>query len=118
MKKLYHATYNAYLPDILRKGLGGVSHINWLASTGDVCLAEDPYEAASYPEVAIDEGLVPEEVWNSGITVLEVDVSDIAHLLRPDPNLRPDEQLDNPAWVYDGVIPSDKLQIYEQIYDY
>tara|TARA_Y100001935_G_scaffold251806_1_gene254503 strand:+ start:763 stop:1122 length:360 start_codon:yes stop_codon:yes gene_type:complete len=115
---LYHATFNVYLPDILRNGLGGVEHKNWEMSTGDVCLAVDPYDAAAYCEVADEEDLVTDDVYYSGITVLAVDVTDIDHLLVPDPNLRVDEMEENPAWVYDGIIPPDKLEIYMEINDY
>lgn len=116
--KLYHATYMYYLPQILMRGLGGVQHKNWPDSTDDVCLALDPDDASAYAETAIDEELVPYYVWNSGIVVLEINVEGLEAAISPDPNLRWDELEEFPAWVYPGIIPPHRINMYSTDFDY
>lgn len=107
----YHATYAEYLPSILRGGLGGVSHKNWHCSTGDVCLAPDPDEAASYAEVAPEEGLVPSSVENSGIIILRVDTWGLK--LEYDPNIDLDS-CDRACMIHRDIISPDRLVVYEE----
>lgn len=104
---LYHATFEAYLADILRWGLGG--HPAGIApnypgsQAGWVYLARCPEVARSYAE-SCDS--VP-EAWLEHIVVLEVSVpAQEAQALIPDPNVRlePDELAQTLA--YPGVLPA------------
>jgi len=104
---LYHATYAAYYPSIMRNGLGGVTHHNWYCSTDVVCLAPSDEIALSYAECAPDEGMTPDHIWNSGIVILCVDVDGL--LLQDDPNI---DDEDDPCLIYDGVIPPSRLSFH------
>lgn len=104
---LFHATYKEYYLSIIEEGLGGVDHRNWDCSTGVVCLAPSDCIALSYAEVAGDEYLVPDEVFESGIVVLRVDVSGM--ILEEDPNI---DDGDDPCLIYDGIIPPSRLAFH------
>ena len=73
---LYHATFNAYLDDILQKGLLADSpNCNWEGlSRKVVCLCTDPDDAISFCEAADSVG---DDVYYSGIVVLEINVEDL-----------------------------------------
>lgn len=112
---LYHATYVAYLPSILSKGLGGVTHRNWSVSTGDVCLTSDPENAIAYAEIVYEaEAGLSEEVFHSGIALLQVDVKGLR--LYPDINIIHDEGEDPSIhFVVRGIIPPARLRLLRVI---
>lgn len=94
---MYHATFGAYLPQILANGIMPGQHKNWTDSSGQhVYLAYDADVAASFCECA-DE--VPDEIYDSGIVVLSVNVDGLC--LYHDPNIR---SADNECAIYAGII--------------
>lgn len=111
---LYHATYVAYLPSILQNGLGAATHRNWTDSTGDVCLTSEPDNAISYAEIAIEEELVPEEIFNSGIALLEINVSGFN--LYPDENVLHDDGEDSSIhFVVKEIVSPNRLRLVKVI---
>lgn len=102
---MYHATYKEYLPSILKTGLGGArTHPNWVQSKeGIVYLSSDKDCALAMAEVA---ELVPDEVYNSGIVILEVDCTGLK--LTQDRNVICDEPV---YFEFEGVITPDRLKI-------
>lgn len=94
--KLYHATYKAYLPSILRHGLGAKDKMqtNWSESYSFnqglshdcVYLATDKEVAISFAEI-VDEDHISDEVYYSGIVVLEIQLQNLdVSLFQQDPN--------------------------------
>ena len=105
----YHCTFNAYLPSILREGLGDSPHRNWDFSTGDVCLHIYPSTAESFCESAEE---VSDEVFDSGIVILEIDMTGLEDLLDYDPNLTDNYHYsgyDTNAFVYSDIIPPERI---------
>ena len=102
---LYHATFRAYLPSILSRGLGATQHKSWTESAdGVVCLADDEDLAESFAECA--DAVAP-EVYASGIAVLEVDVRNLD--IKPDRNII--HEGDIHEWEYTGVIAPCNLKV-------
>lgn len=98
---LYHATFQSHVPDILKHGLGTTRFQNWTDSIpGVVCLAEDPWVAISFCETC--EAVSEEEIVCFGV---EKEV--VQDLLKPDPNIRSDE--DSGCYIYPGVITPEHL---------
>lgn len=108
--KLYHATYKARIESIKQFGLGAKQFKNWnISEDGKVYFAIDPYVAESYCEVAED---VEEDVYNSGIVILEVDSSNLdQRLFCRDGNQR-DENCSTIA--YRGIIPYKWLRVWNE----
>lgn len=102
---LYHATYKAHLPSILKNGLGGVpTHKNWDQSRdGIVYLSSDKDCALDMAESA---ELVTENVFKTGIVLLEVDCTGLK--LTKDRNIACDEPV---YFEFEGVITPDRLKI-------
>ena len=102
---LYHATFRAYLPSIMTDGLGAVQHKSWVGSADAiVCLADDPDRAASFAECA---DAISDEVYNSGVVVLEADVRNLD--IQPDRNIV--HGYDIHEWEYAGVISPCNLKV-------
>lgn len=108
---LYHATYKAYLDSIMRYGLGAkIPHKNWEDSRpGHVYLTKDVECAIDMAESA---ELVPAQVYDSGIVVLEVFCDGLP--LHRDQNFA-DADLDETYYgIYfelKGIIPPARLEI-------
>ena len=113
--KLYHATYQKYLPNILRCGL----------------VPREPYETSSYEGqtyqhgvyLAYDENVaedfancadnIPNEI-SDHVVVLEIDATKLnPDKIHADENVLPDE--DDPDKIisvcYDGVIPPEAISV-------
>jgi hypothetical protein len=107
----YHCTFNAYLAEILTYGLKrNIGHRNWDFSSGDICLHSYPCHAESYCETAED---TPEHVFNSGIVVLEIDLTGWEDQLEHDPHI--DYDADSEAYIFTGdVIPPSRISIYRE----
>jgi len=108
---LYHATYRVNVNSIFQQGLIPRYICVWKECENGVYLANDPYEAASYPEIADENEDIPDE-WLENIAVLQIDTMylDIA-LLERDPH-RIWEKTENPTcWIYRGSIPSEALTL-------
>jgi hypothetical protein len=79
-----------------------------------VCLHIDPGGAEGYCETAEE---VPDEVFDSGIVVLEVDMSGLEEYLDYDPNIQDSYHhrgIDAHHFVYEGVIPPERLRIHSE----
>lgn len=73
MKKYYHASFNCYKDSILKDGLklpNGKSNFGMYIGEY-IFLAKYPEQAESYAE-CVDEDIVPDEVYNSGICIFEI----------------------------------------------
>lgn len=103
---LYHATYVAYLPSIMKLGLGAVQKKNWCFSKhGTVYLCTDPFMAISFCEAAEE---VKNEVYDSGIVLLSIDESRLTLPLISDENIKDGSYT---CFEYHGVIPAEFLRI-------
>lgn len=101
---LYHATFGAYIPDIMEKGLVPDAHSNWdKKENGFVYLTNDIDAAIEFCECAED---VPDEVYHSGIYCFGVNrlLLDEAALIS-DPNIDLDMDSDMKCYAYKGEIP-------------
>ena len=110
--KLYHATYNYYLPKIKEFGLDTRnSDKMWSDSKpGIVYLSDDPYVAESYAEIS---EMVSDEVYDSGIVILEISTKDIdVNRLEKDSNVRME---DSHTYEYHGEIPWENINIFGSI---
>lgn len=109
MAVLYHATFQARLPSIKQFGLGAKQFKNWsISKDGKVCFAMDPYVAEPYCEAAED---VDEDVYNSGIVILEVDSSKLdQRLFCRDEN----QKEENGTVAYNGIIPYEWLCVWNE----
>lgn len=107
---MFHATYLAYLPEILKHGLIPGVNRNWSYSQNYVYLTTDPKEAVDFAVVATEEGFVDEDVYLSGIVLLEVKV-DVANLSF-DPNCD-DEENPDIFFRHSGPIPPSKIRVVE-----
>ena len=105
-KWLYHATFRTNLKSIKELGLGAKQRKNWEISRDNVvCFASDPDIANDFCECAED---VSDSVFNSGIIVLAVKVSDLnLKLLSRDKNILDDSN----CFVYKGIIDANKLYV-------
>ena len=104
---LYHATYQAHLPSIMAYGLGARQLKNWDESVdGVVCLAETAEQAESFAESSNE---TPSDVYDSGIVILQVDVSNLA--LLPDRNIIPPENGNITCWEYSGTLAPSRLTV-------
>ena len=107
---LYHATYNAYLDDILEQGLLANSpNCNWEGlSRKVVCLCADEEDAISFCESADS---VDDDIYYSGIVVIESDANDLDQdLLFADSNVS-DE--DAGCFEYLGDISANYLRVLD-----
>lgn len=108
--KLYHATFESYLPGIRDQGLVPDAKKNWAdCAAGFVYLSNDMSGAVSFCEAAED---VPSDVSDSGICCFEVDTKVLDRsCLATDPNIlwEPDE--DPWCFVYAGRIPYNALRL-------
>ena len=108
---LYHATFQAYLPSIMEKGLLPNQQKNLEdCEPGFVYLAKDMDAAISYCEVA--EDTYESSVSESGICCFEISTEniDIKKLVK-DPNILEDPDEDNGCYAYAGEIPSRHLRL-------
>lgn len=104
---LYHATYEPYLKNIMKYGLGGAPDIkpNWGDSKqGVVYLAYDPNVAESYAETAEE---IPEDYLDQ-IIILKIDINqlDKQKLTRDENVIDGGDTLE-----YHGVIPPSAIRI-------
>lgn len=103
---------------ILEHGLNpsiGKNHKNWQFSKNNlVCLAFDGDIAEDFCE---SNNAVPDEIYNSGIVLFEVDVSGLELFYDPNINREDDGILLDIALVYEGIISPDRLEIVEEYND-
>lgn len=103
--KMYHATFEAFMPSIQEKGLTINNPDNWDGDIvpGAVYLATNPDIAESYAE----EANVDDDVYDSGIVILEIDTSklDISKF-GPDENVVLDEDEIPETFAYYDNIPA------------
>lgn len=115
---MYHATFGCYKDSILEHGLNpsiGKNHKNWQFSKNNlVCLAFDGDIAEDFCE---SNNTVPDEIYNSGIVLFEVDVSGLELFYDPNINREDDGVLLDIALVYEGIISPDRLEIVEEYND-
>lgn len=105
----YHATWEPFVPSILKHGLGGaVPFRNYSDSESRyVYLSTCPSFAESMVEAAdIGYEMFGEDV---EIIILEVDVD--PNQLSLDPNLHDNDGI---SLVYEGIIPTNRLTLYEE----
>lgn len=105
---LYHATYAEYLPSILKQGLIPDLHRSYAGSdtAGLVFFSYDQDHAVAYAEAA-DE--VSDDVYNSGIVVLEIDSAVLdGSLYVEDPN-EMDADVAGLNLAYAGCVPVDAI---------
>ncbi len=97
IKDLFHATFEPYVHDILKYGLGSKQHKNWEDSKeGVVYLADDPHVAESFAETS---ETVPDDFLDQ-IVVFKIDSSKLdRNLLFADSNNQ-----DSGTYEYHGVI--------------
>lgn len=114
-EKLYHATYKQFLNSIRANGLGKTERKMWSDSRpGVVYLADDPWVAESYAEIAewLDE-ITDSEEYLDNIIILEIDTNKLdSSKLRVDENVLLDEGEENSTWEYHGIIPWDACKIF------
>lgn len=105
---LYHATYAAYLPSILEKGLGAETPCkNWSDSKpGHVYLATDKEYARDFAEAA---ELVSDEVYDTGIVVFKVNCDGLD--LKPDSCVLRDPGEEVQSFEFEGIVPPERLEI-------
>ena len=113
---MYHATFGCYKDSILKYGLNpaiGRTHKNWEFSEDNlVCLAFDGDVAEDFCE---SNDTVPDEVYDSGIVLFEVDISGLELFYDPNVNeINEDGSLYDIALVYEGVISPDRLEIIDE----
>lgn len=111
--KLYHATYGEYLESIKRKGLIPRYHCTWRDCQWGIYLADDPYEAESYAEVAPDDNSnIPEE-YIDDIVILEIDSARLDQSkLDIDPHVQWNENpLNISTFIYKDSIPFSSISI-------
>ena len=104
----YHATYNALLPEIKKKGLDTRKvDLAWEDSkAGVVYLANDLDIAGSYAEASEE---TPDEIYDSGIVVLHIPSKGLnLKKLHDDSNVRSGEGSD--TYEYHGQIPWNKIK--------
>jgi len=104
----YHATYNALLPEIKKKGLDTRKvDLAWEDSkAGVVYLANDLDVAGSYAEAAEE---MPDEIYDSGIVVLHIPSKALdLKKLHDDSNVRSGGASD--TYEYHGQIPWNKIK--------
>ena len=115
---MYHATFRCYKDSILKYGLNpsiAKNHKNWQFSKNNlVCLAFDGDIAEDFCE---SNNTVPDEIYNSGIVLFEVDVSGLELFYDPNITLEDNEALLDISLVYEGVISPDRLEIVEEYND-
>lgn len=115
---MYHATFGCYKDSILEHGLNpsiAKNHKNWQFSKNNlVCLAFDGDIAEDFCE---SNNTVPDEIYNSGIVLFEVDVSGLELFYDPNITLEDDETILDISLVYEGVISPDRLEIVEEYND-
>ena len=115
---MYHATFGCYNDSILEHGLNpsiAKNHKNWQFSKNNlVCLAFDGDIAEDFCE---SNNTVPDEIYNSGIVLFEVDVSGLELFYDPNITLEDDETILDISLVYEGVISPDRLEIVEEYND-
>lgn len=109
--KLYHATFESYMPSILEHGLIPSTHSNWYGcASGFVYLSNNPDVAVSFCEAS---DATPQEVYDSGICCLEVDKEKLnTKLLFDDPNILDKPCDDGLCFAYAGSISPACLQIF------
>lgn len=115
-KKLYHATYKPFLKSIQQKGLGNTKRKMWADSElGVVYLADDPWVAESYAEIAEwPEDQEDPDAYYDNIIILEVDTAKLdSNKLFIDENVLLDEGEKNSTWEYHGIIPWEACKIFE-----
>lgn len=96
MSKLYHATFNDYVPSIMRNGLIPNFYQNWVFSDSYVYLGIDAYQCQSY----LEESDAPDEFFENGIAILEIDTDMLdKNKLTVDEN-----NLDGDTFQYEGII--------------
>jgi len=104
----YHATFNASLPSIKRKGLDtrGVD-LAWEDSqAGIVYLSDDPEVAASYAEAAEN---ISDEIYDSGIVILHIPRKNLDdNKLHDDRNVRSKDH--SQTYEYHGTIPFSSVE--------
>jgi len=103
---LYHATFKVHLESIQQRGLDpnfeGITKC-WEDCENGIYLHVDPYVAMSYPETVDNPG-VTDELYDSGIIVLEIDTTSLDQsLFVQDPNIQPPDDID--SFLYKGIIP-------------
>ena len=108
---LYHATFEPWVQSIVEKGLIPRFHKVWEDCEEGIFLANDPYEAESYCEIAENED-IPED-WLDDIVVFVIDISKLdPALLGVDPHniivISPCEPVH--TWIYRGIIPTDAIK--------
>ena len=115
---MYHATFGCYKDSILKYGLNpsiGRTHKNWeLSNDNQVCLAFDGDIAEDFCEA---NNTVPDEIYNSGIVLFEVDVSGLELFYDPNIDWEDDGTLLDIALVYEGIISPDRLSIVDEYND-
>ena len=115
---MYHATFGRYKDSILKYGLNpsiGRTHKNWeFSNDNQVCLAFDGDIAEDFCE---SNNTVPDEIYNSGIVLFEVDVTGLELFYDPNVNREDNGILLDIALVYEGVISPDRLEIVEEYND-
>lgn len=115
---MYHATFGCYKDSILKYGLNpsiAKNHKNWEFSQDNlVCLAFDGDIAEDFCE---SNNTVPDEIYNSGIVLFEVDVTGLELFYDPNVNREDNGILLDIALVYEGVISPDRLEIVEEYND-
>lgn len=115
---MYHATFGCWKDSILKYGLNpsiGRTHKNWEFSQDNlVCLAFDGDIAEDFCE---SNNTVPDEIYNSGIVLFEVDVKGLELFYDPNVNREDNGVLLDIALVYEGVISPDRLEIVEEYND-
>ena len=115
---MYHATFGCWKDSILEHGLNpsiAKNHKNWqFSNDNQVCLAFDGDIAEDFCE---SNNTVPDEIYNSGIVLFEVDVTGLELFYDPNVNREDNGVLLDIALVYEGVISPDRLEIVEEYND-
>ena len=108
IKKLYHASYNVFREKILSEGLQVKQSSNWhdMKNSNFIFLANNPDVAVLFAETSD----VDDVIFNSGICLFEIDVSDIDEtLIQKDPNIIFYEDIY--SFVYPKNIPPSALKL-------
>lgn len=112
-KIMYHATFGCYTKSIMEKGLGAEQHKNWSDSReGYVYLDTDPDCAISFCEVSEE---APEEVYASGIALLEVNVDGLE--LHEDDTILWDKGEVVHAFMHEGIISPDRIEVLYELHN-
>lgn len=103
MSKLYHATFNDYVPSITRNGLIPKFYQNWVFSDSYVYLGIDSFQCQSY----LEESDASDELFKNGIAILEIDTN-----MLDKTKLTVDENnLDCDTFQYDGIIIPEAITV-------